>query len=229
MAAFLPHPVLIFNSGKTVRQSRWWLFFFVAAADHQQRQTVRQSQQRLSSASLGALRPSSAGFMSVQTSSALATHTRTFCLQRQAWGLQRVRSKWAAFLRRFEISVWLSPSDSEWHQVPSLQLWRNEGLRERVTMAVREQNQKVTQQGCIWDWPTPKGQASVCVKIESASVDCSHDQDKKGNKIPVVSVCDRGKQMGNYSTSSHIYTVDYEIKGDRHKMLRKTITVGNVP
>ena len=67
------------------------------------------------------------------------------------------------------------------------------------------------------------------VGIESASVDCSRDQDRKGNKIPVVSVCDRGKRMGNYSTSSRIYTVDYEIKGDRRKMLRKTITVGNVP
>ena len=35
--------------------------------------------------------------------------------------------------------------------------------------------------------------------------------------------------MGNYGTSSHIYTVDYEIKGDRHKMLGKTMIVGNVP
>ena len=106
MAAFLPHPVLIFDSGKTVRQSRWRLFFFVAAADHRQRQTVHRSRRRLSSASLGALRPSSAGFMSVQTSSASATHARTFfCLQRQARGLQRVRSEQAAFLRRFEISA----------------------------------------------------------------------------------------------------------------------------
>ena len=35
--------------------------------------------------------------------------------------------------------------------------------------------------------------------------------------------------MGNYGTSSRIYTVDYEIKGDRRKMLGKTIIVGNVP
>ena len=106
MAAFLPHPVLIFDSGTTVRQSRWRLFFFVAAADHRLRQTVHRSRRRLSSASLGALRPSSAGFMSVQTSSASATHARTFfCLQRQARGLQRVRSERAAFLRRFEISA----------------------------------------------------------------------------------------------------------------------------
>ena len=35
--------------------------------------------------------------------------------------------------------------------------------------------------------------------------------------------------MGIYGTSSHIYTVDYEIKGDGRKMLGKTITVGNVP
>ena len=61
------------------------------------------------------------------------------------------------------------------------------------------------------------------VEIESASIDYSRDQDKNGNKIPVVSVCDRGKRMGNYSTSSRIYTVDYEIKGDRRKMLGKTI------
>ena len=69
----------------------------------------------------------------------------------------------------------------------------------------------------------------VDVEIESASVDCSRDQDKKGNKIPAVSVCDRGKQMGNYCTNSGIYTVDYEIKGDRRKMLGKTIKVENVP
>ena len=72
MAAFLPHPVLIFDSGKMVHQSQWQLFFFIAAADHWQCQTVQ-----LSSASLGALQPSSAGFMSVQTSSASAMHMRT--------------------------------------------------------------------------------------------------------------------------------------------------------
>ena len=70
---------------------------------------------------------------------------------------------------------------------------------------------------------------TITVEIESASVDCSRDQDKKGNKIPVVSVCDRGKRMGKYGTSSRIYTVDYEIKGDRRKMLGKTIKVKNVP
>ena len=67
------------------------------------------------------------------------------------------------------------------------------------------------------------------VEIESASLDYSRDQNKKGNKIPVVSVSDRSKRMGNYGTSSHIYTVEYEIKGDRGKMLGKTIEVGNVP
>ena len=67
------------------------------------------------------------------------------------------------------------------------------------------------------------------VEIESASLDYSHDQNEKGNKIPVVSVSDRGKQIVNYSTCSRIYTVDYEIKGDRGKMLGKTIEVGNVP
>ena len=35
--------------------------------------------------------------------------------------------------------------------------------------------------------------------------------------------------MGNYCTNSGIYTVDYEIKGDRRKMLGKTIRVENVP
>ena len=35
--------------------------------------------------------------------------------------------------------------------------------------------------------------------------------------------------MGNYGTSSRIYTVDYEIKGDRRKKLGETIIVGNVP
>ena len=69
----------------------------------------------------------------------------------------------------------------------------------------------------------------MVVEIKSVSLDYSRDQNKKGNKIPVVSVSDRGKRMGNYSTSSRIYTVDYEIKGDRRKMLGKTIIVGNVP
>ena len=50
------------------------------------------------------------------------------------------------------------------------------------------------------------------VEIESASVDCSRDRDKIENGIPVVSVCDRGKRMGNYSTSSRIYTVDEDIR-----------------
>ena len=67
------------------------------------------------------------------------------------------------------------------------------------------------------------------VEIESVSVDYFRDQDKIEDKIPVVSVSDRGKRMGNYCTSSGIYTVDYEIKGDRRKMLRKTIKVGNIP
>ena len=61
------------------------------------------------------------------------------------------------------------------------------------------------------------------VEIESVSVDCSCEQDKIGNNIPVVSVRSRGKQMGNYGTSSRIYTLDYEIKGDRGKMLGKTV------
>ena len=69
----------------------------------------------------------------------------------------------------------------------------------------------------------------VSVEIESASLDYSRDQNKKGNKIPVVSVSDRGKRMGNYCTDSGIYTVDYEIKGDRRKMLGKTIKVEDVP
>ena len=47
--------------------------------------------------------------------------------------------------------------------------------------------------------------------------------------FPVVSVSDRGKRIGNYGTNSGIYTVDYEIKGDRRKMLGKTIKVENVP
>ena len=67
------------------------------------------------------------------------------------------------------------------------------------------------------------------VEIESASVDCSRDQDKKENGIPVVSVSNRGKRIVNYSTSTRIYTVDYEIKGDRGKMFGKTIEVENVP
>ena len=60
-------------------------------------------------------------------------------------------------------------------------------------------------------------------------VDCSRDQDKIENGIPVVSVSNRGKRMGNYCTKPGIYTVDYEIKGDRRKMLGKTIKVENVP
>ena len=50
-----------------------------------------------------------------------------------------------------------------------------------------------------------------------------------GNKILVFSVRNRGKQMSNYGTSSCIYTAEYEIKGDRCKMLGKIIKVGNVP
>ena len=68
--------------------------------------------------------------------------------------------------------------------------------------------------------------------VEIESVDCSRDQDKMGNKIPVVSVSDRGNRINNYSTSSRIYTVDYEIKRDKDKMLGKTIKTikaGNVP
>ena len=61
------------------------------------------------------------------------------------------------------------------------------------------------------------------VEIKPVSVDCLRDQDKIGNTIPVVSVRSRGKQMGKYGTSSRIYTVDYEIKGDRDKMLGKTV------
>ena len=52
---------------------------------------------------------------------------------------------------------------------------------------------------------------------------------RKGNNIPVVSVSDRGKRIANYGTCSRIYTVDYEIKGDKGKMLGKTIEVENVP
>ena len=63
----------------------------------------------------------------------------------------------------------------------------------------------------------------LVVEIESPSVDCSRDQDKIENGIPVVSVRSRGKRIANYGTCSRIYTVDYEIKGDRGKMLGKTI------
>ena len=62
-----------------------------------------------------------------------------------------------------------------------------------------------------------------------SSLGYSRGQNKKGNKIPVVSVSDRGKQIANYGTYSRIYTVHYEIKGDRGKILGKTIEVGNVP
>ena len=61
------------------------------------------------------------------------------------------------------------------------------------------------------------------VEIESASLDYPRDQNKKGNKIPVVSVSDRGKQMGNYGTSSCIYTVDYEIKGENNNSRECTL------
>ena len=67
------------------------------------------------------------------------------------------------------------------------------------------------------------------VEIKSASIDCSRDQDKMENGIPVVSVSNRGKRIVNYGTSTRIYTVDYEIKGDRGKMFGKTIEVENVP
>ena len=42
----------------------------------------------------------------------------------------------------------------------------------------------------------------------------------------VVSVRFRGKQIANYGRCSCIYTVDSKIKGDRGKMLGKTIEVG---
>ena len=49
----------------------------------------------------------------------------------------------------------------------------------------------------------------VSVEIELASVDYSRDRDKKKMEFPVVSVRSRGKRIGNYCTSSGIYTVDY--------------------
>ena len=67
------------------------------------------------------------------------------------------------------------------------------------------------------------------VEIESVSVDCVLIKMRKENNIPVVSVSDRGKRIVNYGTSTRIYTVDYEIKGDRGKMFGKTIEVENVP
>ena len=59
------------------------------------------------------------------------------------------------------------------------------------------------------------------VEIESVSVDCSRDQKKIRNYIPVVSVSDRGKRMVNYNTSSRIDTVDDEIKGIEVKCSEK--------
>ena len=47
--------------------------------------------------------------------------------------------------------------------------------------------------------------------------------------FPVVSVRYGDKRIVNYGTSTRIYTVDYEIKGDRGKMFGKTIEVENVP
>jgi len=32
--------------------------------------------------------------------------------------------------------------------------------------------------------------------------------------------------MGSYGTSSHIYTVDYKMKGDKNKTVRRTTNVG---
>ena len=58
----------------------------------------------------------------------------------------------------------------------------------------------------------PGSQNLGYVEIEAASFDYSRDQNKIENKIPVVSVSDRGKRMGNYCTNSGIYTVDYENK-----------------
>ena len=72
-------------------------------------------------------------------------------------------------------------------------------------------------------WPS---HSTAFVEIKSASLDYLCDQNKKGNKILVVAVSNRGKWIANFSTCSHIYTVDYKIKGDRSKMLRKTIEVG---
>ena len=40
------------------------------------------------------------------------------------------------------------------------------------------------------------------VEIKSASIDCSRDQDKIENGIPVVSVSNRGKRIVNYGTST---------------------------
>ena len=55
----------------------------------------------------------------------------------------------------------------------------------------------------------PRGQASVCVEIDSVSVLL----DKIKNKILMfVSVSSRGKRMGSYGTNPRLYTVDYEIK-----------------
>ncbi|KIK00803.1 hypothetical protein K443DRAFT_7384 [Laccaria amethystina LaAM-08-1] len=133
MAAFLPRPVLIFNSGETMRRSRRRLFFFVVAADHQQRQVVHRSRRRLLSASLGALRPSPAGLMSVQTSSAPATqarHTQGLSLASSA-----KREDFSGCAPRERLS-------SALHR-------EMRGRGNRVTAAARERNQRATQRGCM--------------------------------------------------------------------------------
>ena len=63
------------------------------------------------------------------------------------------------------------------------------------------------------------------VEIESVSVKCLRGRDKKENGISGC-LCEVQRQT---DTSIRIYTVDYEIKGDRGKMFGKTIEVENVP
>lgn len=87
---------------------------------------------------------------------------------------------------------------------------RGNGLRWR-----RENEARKRRNGGVCETDPPREDRHPFVLKSNQQASCGPD--KTRNKIPVVSDSEslqRGKRIDNYSTSSRIYTVDYEIKGD---------------
>ena len=105
----------------------------------------------------------------------------------------------------------------------------------RVSFKKRDRRQPLIDEGALWVFRLGCLPAKVfcdegiLLKSNQQASRIIRVINKIENKIPVVSVSDRGKQIANYGTCFRIYTVDYEIRGDRGKILGKTIEVGNVP
>lgn len=171
---------------------------------HRQRQIliVHRSRRRLPSASLGALRPSSAGFMSVQTSSASETHARTFFgLQRQARGLQR-----CAPSKRLFFGASKSARDCQRVTTSNIKRrvsncgelrGRGNGLRRRRGNETRKRRDGGV---CETDPPREDRYPFVLKSTQQARVIKA-----RWGIIFRLSLGDRGKRMSNYSTRPRIY------------------------